>query len=219
VRCREIFSRLWCPDELGTTHFPVTVYLSIFLKEIVASVNVQNVQSSACTPPYIFMAWYLIKHREIFAYTFSFTSPITCTLLPSSVVVGAYQHRCLPPTYKTTLCHNMEDHSMNPNHHEHLKFYVVFHFLRIIKLLLRISVSWDVMLYCWVSGCWCFEEFSMVHLTLQNDSHTFLWNVRNIPPKHAASHPGRLEFSFTLLWKPHNLQISTVHFEMRLLGV
>lgn len=52
----------------------------------------------------------------------------------------------------------------------------------------------------------------MVHLTLQHDSHTFLWNVRNYPPNHAASHPGRLEFSFTLLWKSHNLQIITVHF-------
>lgn len=68
------------------------------------------------------------------------------------------------------------------------------------------------MLYCWVSEYWCFEEFLVVHLTLQNDSHTFLWNVRNFPSNHAASHPGRLEFSFTLLWKPRNLQIITVHF-------
>lgn len=96
------------------------MYLSIFLKETVASVDVQNVQSSAFTPPYIFMTWYLIKHKEIFAYTFSFTC--TCTLLPSSVVVGAYQHRCPPPTYKTTLFHNMEDHRKNLHHHENLKF-------------------------------------------------------------------------------------------------
>jgi len=71
----------------------------------------------------------IIKHREIFAYTFSFTFTLTCTLLPSPIVVGAYQHRYLPPTYKTTLYLKMEDHRMNLHHHEHLKFYSIFHFL------------------------------------------------------------------------------------------
>ena len=128
MRCREIFCCLWCPDELGAIRFPVTVYLSVFLKEIVASVDVQNVQSSACTPS-IYLHGIIIKHREIFVYTFSFTFTLICTLLPSSIVVGTYQHRYLPPTYKTTLCLKMEDHRMNLHHHENHKFYSIFHFL------------------------------------------------------------------------------------------
>jgi len=84
-----------------------------------------------CLHPSIYLHGMINKHREIFTYTFSFT--FTCTLLHSSIVVGAYQHRYLPPTYKTTLCLKMEDHRMNLHHHENLKFYSIFHFLWITK--------------------------------------------------------------------------------------
>jgi hypothetical protein len=35
-----------------------------------STANVKNVLTYASTPPYVFMAWYLVKHREDFTFTF-----------------------------------------------------------------------------------------------------------------------------------------------------
>jgi hypothetical protein len=201
----------------------------------VASADVQNAQSSASTPPYVFMAWYLIKHRKNFASAFTCTFTFifkesTCPVPSTKDGMHSYclsvvwlvhtnaDTRHLPTRLHCVITTRPQDKS-SPSWKPQI-LYILFHCLWITKKMINEDFSLlgcdAVLLGEWLLMFW---RILCGSLDPWNDSHTFLWNIRNNPPNNAASHPRRLEFPFTLLWKPHNLQIITVHFEMKLLGV
>jgi len=62
----------------------------------------------------------------------------------------------------------------------------------LIAVLLRIWVSWDMTLWCWVSGSWLLKDPRLECLTTEDEDAMILWNVRNHSPSDAVLHSRRL---------------------------
>jgi hypothetical protein len=73
----------------------------------------------------------------------------------------------------------------------------------LINCIMRIQGSWDVTLRHYVSHVRHFKcPFFMDHWTFEVEGRAFVQNVWCHLASDATSHPRRLEFSVTLLWKP-----------------
>lgn len=55
-----------------------------------------------------------------------------------------------------------------------------------VAVLLRIWVSWDMTLWCWVSGSWLLKDPRLECLTIEDEDATILRNIRNHSPSDAV---------------------------------